>query len=103
MDLPVAIALAVVGGLITLVLCDLAGGIARAKGRSYWLFFAFGLLLWFPSLITALALPARTDAAAGPDAARSERALSTVLLAQIAEADLADLRALDARNDVELP
>ena len=79
MDLPLVIALALVGGLITLALCDLAGGIARAKGRSYWAFFAFGLLLWFPSLITALALPG-PDATSGPDAAPPERVLATVLV-----------------------
>ena len=93
MDLPVAIALAVVGGLITLVLCDLAGGIARAKGRSYWLFFALGLLLWFPALIAALALPARGEAAATLDAERSERVVATLLLALAALAAVAGIAA----------
>lgn len=79
MDLPLAIALALVGALITLALCDLAGGIARAKGRSYWAFFAFGLLLWFPSLITALALPG-PEPTTGPDAGRRERVLATSLV-----------------------
>lgn len=79
MDLSLVVPVAVVGALLTLVLCDLAGGIARAKGRSYWLFFAFGLLLWFPSLITALALPARHDVADGPGPRRAETVLSAAL------------------------
>ena len=57
MELPVVVAVAVAAALVTLLMCDLAGGVARAKGRSYWGFFAFGLLLWFPALITALLLP----------------------------------------------
>ena len=80
-ELLVVVALAVVVGLVTLVLCDLAGGIARAKGRSYWAFFAFGLLLWFPSLLTALALPDRSGAgAAGQPPQGAERAVALALL-----------------------
>jgi hypothetical protein len=79
-ELPVAIALAVVGALVTLAVCDLAGGIARAKGRSYWLFFAFGLLLWFPALLTALALKERDALPAVPGPRRLEVVLGTVLL-----------------------
>lgn len=62
-ELLVVVALAVVVGVVTLALCDLAGSIARAKGSSYWAFFAFALLLWFPALITALALPDRSGSA----------------------------------------
>lgn len=58
MELLPVVVLAVVAALVTLVLCDLAGGIARSKGRSYWTYFALGLLLWFPSLLLALRLPA---------------------------------------------
>lgn len=75
----IVVPVAIVVALLTLVLCDLAGGIARAKGRSYWLFFAFGLLLWFPALITALALPAKAEVPAGPAPRRSERIGATVL------------------------
>jgi hypothetical protein len=67
--------------VLTLVLCDLTGGIARAKGRSYWLFFAFGLLLWFPALITALLLPARAQPAEVAAPRRLERVLAGVLVA----------------------
>ena len=81
MELVIAVALAVVAALVTLVLCDLAGGIARAKGRSYWAFFAFGLLLWFPALLTALALPDRTGTTpAAPPPRRVESAVAAVLL-----------------------
>ena len=75
----VVVPVAIVVALLTLVLCDLAGAIARAKGRSYWLFFAFGLLLWFPALITALLLPARAEIQAGPEPRRLERHGATVL------------------------
>ena len=92
-ELPVAVALAVVGALVTLVLCDLAGGIARAKGRSYWLFFAFGLLLWFPALIVALALPPRGDVPEGPAPRRLESVVATVLLAVAALAAAAGIAA----------
>jgi hypothetical protein len=78
-ELPVAVALAVVGALITLVLCDLAGGIARAKGRSYWAFFALGLLLWFPGILAALALPDPGGVPAAPAPGRTERVLATAL------------------------
>lgn len=86
MELLLVVPLAVAVALVTLVLADLAGGIARAKGRSYWLFFGLALLLWFPSLIAALALPARTQAPAGPQAGRGETAgaLLVVLLAAVA-------------------
>ena len=79
-ELPLVVALAVVAALVTLLLCDLAGGIARAKGRSYWLFFAFGLLLWFPALLTALALPARGALPPAPAPGRLERTLGAVLV-----------------------
>ena len=81
MELLLVIPLAVVVALVTLVLCDLAGGIARAKGRSYWLFFAFGLLLWFPALITALTISDRNDVAAGSEPGRGESVLAKVALA----------------------
>lgn len=86
MELLLVVPLAVAVALVTLVLADLAGGIARAKGRSYWLFFGLALLLWFPSLIAALALPASTQAPAGPQAGRGETAgaLLVVLLAAVA-------------------
>ena len=80
MELLLVVPLALVAGVVTLVLCDLAGGIARAKGRSYWLFFALGLLLWFPSLVAALALPARTEPAGGPAPGRVETAVGLLLL-----------------------
>lgn len=80
-DLPVVVALAVVAALVTLLVCDLAGSIARAKGRSYWVLFAFGLLLWFPALITALALPARGELPAGRPPGRVETAVGVLLLA----------------------
>jgi hypothetical protein len=79
-DLLVVLPVAVVVALLTLVLCDLAGGIARAKGRSYWLFFAFGLLLWFPALITALLLPAKAQVAQVAPPRRLERVLAAVLV-----------------------
>lgn len=77
--LPV-LAVAVVVALLTLVLCDLAGGIARAKDRSYWLFFAFGLLLWFPAILVALRLPDRGSVPPARDAGRAEQAVATVLV-----------------------
>ena len=79
-ELAVVVPVAIVVALLTLVLCDLAGSIARARGRSYWLFFAFALLLWFPALIAALALPARTEVVAGPPPRRAETVLSAVLI-----------------------
>ena len=81
MELLLVVPLAVVVALVTLVLCDLAGGIARAKGRSYWLFFVFGLLLWFPALITALTIADRNDVPAGPEPGRGESVLGKVVLA----------------------
>ena len=78
--LPV-VAVAVVVALVTLVLCDLAGSIARARGRSYWAFFAFGLLLWFPALIVALRLPTDAAAPAAPEPGRAGSVLGVVLLA----------------------
>lgn len=80
MELPVVVAVAVAAALVTLLLCDLAGGIARAKGRSYWAFFAFGLLLWFPALITALLLPERQQVAGGRAPGRPETALGGLLV-----------------------
>lgn len=78
-ELPVVLAVAAAAALVTLLMCDLAGGVARAKGRSYWGFFAFGLLLWFPALITALALPARGDVPAARAPGRLESGLGVVL------------------------
>jgi energy-coupling factor transporter transmembrane protein EcfT len=86
--LPV-VALAVVGALLTLLLCDLAGDIARAKGRSYWLFFAFGLLLWFPALIVALRLYDRTGVEPAPEPGAAESAVAAVLVALAAFAAVA--------------
>lgn len=80
MELPVVVALAVVAALVVLLLCDLAGGIARAKGRSYWGFFALGLLLCFPALILALVLPARGEVPAGQDPGRGETAVAALLV-----------------------
>ena len=79
-ELPVVVALAVVAALVTLLLCDLIGGIARTKGRSYWTWFALGLLLWFPALIAVLVLPARTPVATGRGPGRLETALAAVLV-----------------------
>ena len=56
------VALAVGLAVVTLLLCDQAGSTARAKGRSYWLFFALGLLLWFPALLAAHLLPVHPSA-----------------------------------------
>ena len=47
MPLLIALPVALVVAVLTLLLCDVAGGIARAKGRSYWAFFALTLLLLF--------------------------------------------------------
>ena len=80
MDLLLVVPVAVAVALITLVLCDLAGSIARAKGRPYWLFFAFGLLLWFPALITALLLSDRHGVTPGPNPRRAETAVATVVV-----------------------
>lgn len=79
-ELPVVVALAVVVALVTLLLCDLAGGIARAKGRSYWGLFALGLLLWFPALILALVLPARGEVPAGRAPGRGETVVAALLV-----------------------
>jgi hypothetical protein len=79
MELPVAVAVAVVAALVTLVLCDLAGSIARAKGRSYWVFFGLGLLLWFPALIAALA-GRDPGSAAGPAPGRLETAAALLVM-----------------------
>ncbi len=80
MELPAVVAVAVAAALLTLLLCDLAGGIARAKGRSYWAFFAFGLLLWFPALITALLLPEREPVPAARAPGRPETLLGALLV-----------------------
>ena len=94
MEIAVAVGLAVLVALVTLVLCDLAGSIARAKGGSYWGFFAFGLLLWFPSLLTALALPDRSGAApAARPPRRVETGVALVLLALAALAVAASVYA----------
>ena len=79
MELLPVVVLAVLAALVTLVLCDLAGSIARAKGRSYWTYFALGLLLWFPSLLLALRLPA-PEGLPAPEPGRAERVVGTVLL-----------------------
>ena len=92
MPLLLAVPVALVVALLTLVLCDVAGGIARAKGRSYWLFFALGLLLWFPGLLGALLVRPATDVADVPEPRRAEVALGTlaaVLGAMTAVAGLA--------------
>lgn len=80
MQLPVVVAVAVVTAVVTLLMCDLAGSIARVKGRSYWGLFAFGLLLWFPALITALVLPERAPVPAARAPGRPEAALGALLL-----------------------
>ena len=92
MELLPIVVLAVVAALVTLVLCDLAGGIARSKGRSYWTYFALGLLLWFPALLLALRLPS-PEGAAAPAPGRAERVVATVLLALGALAVAAGLAA----------
>lgn len=79
MELPVVLALAAAAALATLLVCDLAGGIARAKGRSYWAFFALGLLLWFPALIAVLLLPARAELPAASAPRRPELAAGLLL------------------------
>ena len=93
MELPVLIGLAAVVALLTLVLCDLAGSIARAKARSYWLFFALGLLLWFPALIAALALADRSGVTGAREPGRVETAVSGVLVALAALAAIGGLAA----------
>lgn len=80
MELPVVIGVAVAVALVTLLVGDLAGGIARAKGRSYWAFFAFTLLLWFPALITALLVPARGEVLAARAPGRPETVLGGLLV-----------------------
>lgn len=79
MELLVVVPVAIVVALLTLLLCDLVGGIARAKGRSYWLFFALGLLLWFPALLAVLLLPARGEVAQGRPPRRLEKAGAVVV------------------------
>ena len=81
MPLLIAVPVALVVAVLTLLLCDLAGGIARAKGRPYWLFFALTLLLWFPGLLGALLASPRGEIALGPDPRRPERALGSVVAA----------------------
>lgn len=78
MPLLIAVPVALAVGVLTLLLCDLAGGIARAKGRSYWLFFALTLLLWFPGLLAALLVRPAVDVAETPGPRRPELALGTV-------------------------
>lgn len=80
MELPVVLALAAVAALVTLLVGDLAGSTARAKGRSYWAFFAFALLLWFPALLAALLLPARTDVPVAAPPRRAEQAAGALLV-----------------------
>ena len=79
MPLLLAIPVALVVAVLTLLLCDLAGGIARAKGRSYWLFFALTLLLWFPGLLGALLVSPRTEIAPVGAPRRPELALGAVV------------------------
>lgn len=81
MPLLIAVPVALVVALLTLVLCDLAGGVARAKGRSYWLFFALGLLLWFPGLLGALLVRPAVDPADTPAPRRPELALGALAAA----------------------
>lgn len=81
MPLPIAIPVALVVAVLTLVLCDLAGGVARAKGRSYWLLFALTLLLWFPGLLGALLVSPRGEVATGGDPRRTELAVGGVIAA----------------------
>lgn len=78
MPLLIAVPVALVVAVLTLLLCDLAGGIARAKGRSYWVFFALTLLLWFPGLLAALLVRPAADVAETPAPRRPELALGTV-------------------------
>ena len=93
MELLVVVPVAVVVALLTLVLCDLIGGIARVKGRSYWGFFALGLLLWFPALLAVLLLPAKRDVVDGRPPRRAERALALLAAALGALAVAAGLAA----------
>ena len=93
MDLLVVVPLALVGALLTLLLCDVAGSIARSRGRSYWLFFALGLLLWFPALLLALALPARQPPPEVPGPRRVEGVLARLVAALGALAALGGLAA----------
>lgn len=72
------IVIAVLAALVTVVVCDVAGSIARSNGRSYWLFFALGLLLWFPALIAAVLLPDRGDRPAPAGPGRGELAVGAV-------------------------
>ena|SRR5687768_10601683 len=81
MPLLIAVPVALVVAVLTLVLCDLAGGIARAKGRSYWLFFALTLLLWFPGLLGALLVRPAADVPDLPAARRPELALGAFVAA----------------------
>lgn len=78
MPLLLAVPVALVVAVLTLVLSDLAGGIARAKGRSYWLFFVLTLLLWFPGLLGALLVSARGEVVVTADPRRPELALGTL-------------------------
>lgn len=81
MPLLIAVPVALVVAVLTLLMCDLAGGIARAKGRSYWLFFALTLPLWFPGLLAALLVSPRDEIVMGRDPRRPERVLGSVVAA----------------------
>lgn len=91
MPLLLAVPVALVVAVLTLVLCDLAGGIARVKGRSYWLYFALGLLLWFPALLGALLVRPVAEVADQPEPGRPELALSALVAALGAAAAVAGL------------
>ena len=78
MPLLIALPVALVVAVLTLLLCDVAGGIARAKGRSYWAFFALTLLLWFPGLLAALLVRPAAEVAESPAPRRPELALGTL-------------------------
>ena len=78
MPLLIAVPVALVVAVLTLLLCDVAGGIARAKGRSYWLFFVLTLLLWFPGLLGALLVTSRVEVTSASPPRRPELVLGAV-------------------------
>lgn len=91
MPLPIALPVALVVAVLTLVLCDVAGGLARVKGRSYWLYFAGTLVLWFPGLLAALLVRPRTEIPEVGPPRRTEVALGTLAAALGALAALGGL------------